>query len=110
MNFRTHNTTDINVDGTHLQGQMHFKYSTLVAIFGEPLKEGFDDYKSDAEWHLVFDDYTRATIYNYKNGQNYLGLDAPSVEDITEWNIGGLHGDAVKRIQEAYWEYKGIYA
>jgi hypothetical protein len=102
MNFKTHNDTYINVDGTHLQGQMHFKYSTIVAMFGEPMKEGYDDYKSDAEWNIFFDDCTRATIYNYKNGQNYLGLDAPSVEDITDWNIGGVNGDAVKRIKEVF--------
>jgi hypothetical protein len=104
MNFKTHNDIDINVDGTHLQGQMTLKYETLVKLFGQPLTGNSLDYKTDAEWHIFFEDYTRATIYNYKNGQSYLGMDAPSVEEIDCWNIGGVNGDAVRRIQEVYLE------
>ena len=102
MNFKTHNDIYINVEGTHGQGQVTYKYSTLVAMFGEPLKEGYDDYKSDAEWHIFFDDCTRATIYNYKNGQNYCGEDGTPTEEIDCWNVGGVNGDAVKRIREVF--------
>lgn len=103
MKFKTHNDIDINVDGTHFQGQVNYKYATLVKLFGNPMTEAID-YKTDAEWHIFFEDCTRATIYNYKNGQSYLGSDAPSVEEIECWNIGGQNGDAVKRIKEVFLE------
>jgi hypothetical protein len=57
-------------------------------LFGKP-HDFFDDFKCDAEWYVEFDDGTVATIYNWKNGRNYLGDDAPPVEAITSWNIGG---------------------
>jgi len=35
-----------------------------------------------------------ATIYNYKDGKNYLGKEGLEVEEITNWHIGG-HNEAV---------------
>jgi hypothetical protein len=78
--------TDAN--GTSLQGYVRADYSELVAAFGEPL-EG-DGCKTQAEWVLVFEvpqddgyaDRVVATIYDWKKYDQ-------TVEDITQWNIGG---------------------
>ena len=61
-------------------------YATIVKTFGEPTK-GFD--KTDAEWHIRFDDGSIATIYNYKDGINYNGERGTPVEHIKEWHVGG---------------------
>lgn len=92
MKFITHNQDDlINTNMTHLQGCITATYAQLVGTFGEPLPEGkFDDYKSDAEWLVQFDDGTVATIYNWKNGINYCGSEEGTpTQDITDWHIGG---------------------
>lgn len=104
MKFITHNQDDlIRSSGTHLQGCItDTSYATLVDTFGEPLKDGFDDYKSDAEWLVQFDDGTVATIYNWKNGKNYCGdEEGTPTTQIREWHIGGYSGDAVDRVKQA---------
>jgi len=80
-----------NVCGTSLDGYVTRTLAEMVEAFGEPHRhvEGGD--KTDAEWVLRFDDGTIATIYNYKDGKNYLGDEGLAVEDIAEWHIGGLH-------------------
>ena len=92
------NTPTINTNGTHLQGHIHCNYDKLTEVFGVPLSEGYDDYKSDAEWHIEFNDGTVATIYNYKNGRNYLGDQGKYPEEITYWNIGGCDQKAVEQV------------
>jgi hypothetical protein len=89
-----------SVDGTCLQGYVHTTYAKLVETFGEP-SPGFDDYKSDAEWLLTSEDGDVVTIYNYKDGKNYLGEDGTPVEDIIHWHIGGHSGTAVDLIRES---------
>ena len=94
-------TTDFNVfecNGTHLQGYITADYFKLVKLFGEP--GCGDDYKTDAEWSVKFDDGTIATIYNWKNGKNYCGSDGQAVESIRNWNVGGFNSNAVARIKE----------
>ena len=102
MNFTTHaNTSNAKaINGTHLQGHIHCDYDKLTEVFGYPLSEGFDDYKSDAEWHIFFNDGTVATIYNYKNGRNYLGDAGKHPEEITYWNIGGHDQKAVEKVMQ----------
>lgn len=85
--------------GTSLQGHITATYDELVELFGKP-HDFFDDFKCDAEWYVEFDDGTVATIYNWKNGRNYNGPDAPAVEAITAWNIGGITHKAADRILE----------
>lgn len=84
---------DADPSGTSLQGYLYSSYKNIVKVYGLPL-EG--DYKTDAEWIIKWEDGLIGTIYNWKNGKNYLGEDGLEVEDITEWNIGG-----VKKIVEA---------
>jgi len=99
MKFTTHNEAVIETSGTHLQGYIQANYADLVSTFGIPMV--WDDYKSDAEWQVCFEDGTRATIYNYKNGKNYCGIDGLDVQDITEWHIGGFDKKAVERVLKA---------
>lgn len=79
------------VNGTSLIGQLNIKYDDLVDLFGEPMA-GYD-YKTDAEWVLELcfhgGESHAVTIYNWKNGKNYMGKDGLAVEDITRWNVGG---------------------
>jgi hypothetical protein len=99
MNYTTHNEDDsINIDGTHLQGEIQANYIDLIDAFGEPTTG--DEYKVDAEWLIVFEDGTRATIYNWKDGRNYNGDEGTPTDEIKDWHIGGFTFDAVERIQE----------
>ncbi len=89
----THNEKNITTSGTCFQGDVEIDYNTLVEIFGEPNKG--DGYKVDAEWDVEFDDGTVATIYNYKDGKNYLGKDGLDVREIVDWHIGGFNRKSV---------------
>ena len=98
MKFVTHNQSNIDVNGTHLQGHINVEYSVLKKIFGKPTSG--DEYKTDAEWDIQFEDGTVATIYNWKNGKNYLGREGTPKTKITHWNVGGNSKEVVERIQE----------
>lgn len=77
--------TDINTDGTSYCGCFKMPYTKLVELIGEPNDE-IDGYKTDVGWAFERDGVV-ATIYNWKNGPNYIGRG--TIEDIDEWNIGG---------------------
>ena len=97
MSFKTHNTADIDINGTSLSGYVSEDYNTLCTLFGEPTES--DGYKVDAEWAIEFSDGKVATIYNWKDGKNYCGANGLNVEDIKEWHIGGHCNEVVSRIQ-----------
>jgi hypothetical protein len=99
MKFFTHNQLPISINGTCGQGFIETTFDELVAKFGKPMEEGFDVIKSDAEWHIQWDDGEIGTIYNWKNGRNYLGSDGLETWEITEWNIGGSSSAVVSRIK-----------
>lgn len=80
------------------QGYVYTEYKTLCKVFGKP-SEG-DGYKVDAEWLIRFENGTVATIYNYKNGKNYLGSNGTPKTKITEWHIGGFTTDAVDLVRK----------
>jgi len=108
--YVTHNDQHIRVDGTHLLARLsNLSYHRIVEMFGEP-SDRFDDYKSDAEWMVQFDDGEVATIYNYKNGRNYCGPDAPAKEEITIWNVGGQNKDVVLRLHQLLMKEPTHYA
>lgn len=73
--------------GGCLNGYLDISYAKLVELLGEP-NAGGDMYKTDAEWAIEFDG-DHFSIYNYKDGKNYLGGDGLDVEDIRDWHIGG---------------------
>lgn len=51
--------------------------------------------KVDAEWNIKFEDGTVATIYNWKNGKNYLGDVGLELMDIRRWHVGGYSKVAI---------------
>lgn len=97
--YKTHNDKHIDCNMSCLQGYLTTSYDRLVEMFGEPTVG--DEYKVDAEWIVEFEDGTIATIYNWKNGRNYLGHEGDPVEVITRWNIGGYERRAVHLVEDA---------
>ncbi|MBC8427839.1 MAG: hypothetical protein H8D94_00045 [Candidatus Pelagibacter sp.] len=98
-NYETHNTIDIETIGTHLQGYINTDYNRLVELFGKP-SEFIDGYKTDVEWAIKFEDGTISTIYNWKNGKNYLGNDGLNVSDMDEFNVGGFDINSLINIKD----------
>ena len=98
-------TKTIEANGTHLQGNVGATYQELVEVFGEPIRHESDgtthmSNKVDAEWRISFEDGTVATIYNYKNGLNYLGAEGKRVSEISMWNVGGYDERAVTLVND----------
>ena len=90
-----------NVGGTFLQGYIKASYEQLVKTFGEPHDPNGDNYKTDVEWAFEFADGTVATLYNWKNGKNYLGeAEGLELNDIYEWHVGGFSEKAVAKLLE----------
>lgn len=89
-----------DISGTCLQETIDgVSFFTLLAMFGKPNK--FDKgSKVDAEWRIITP-YGVGTIYNYKNGQNYLGKEGQDVKTIIEWNIGGMNKETGLLIRTA---------
>ena len=90
-----------NVGGTFLQGYIKASYEQLLKSFGEPHDPNGDNYKTDVEWAFEFADGTIATLYNWKNGKNYLGeAERLELNDIYEWQVGGNSDKAVAKLLE----------
>lgn len=89
------------VGGTGLEGYIDISYAELVAVLGEPI-EVFDTNKSDAEWVVQFGSGQVATIYNYKDGRNYMGKDGKDKEDIRNWHIGGKTQAVLQKMSELF--------
>lgn len=85
-------------DGTFLLDSIDTDYAKIVEKYGNPTT--VDGYKSDAGWVIEWDDGRVGTIYNWKNGKNYLGKDGLEVNKIKDWNIGGKDKIVVKRIRD----------
>lgn len=98
--YRVNSETD-HITGTSLQGYIDISYDELCEKLGES-SEYYDDYKSDAEWIVSWEDGTIATIYNYKDGRNYLGAEGLDLEDIRDWHIGGSSHKAVEKVYELF--------
>jgi len=97
--FITHNNDpSLEADGSFFQGEIEVSYMKLRDKLGKPTTA--DEHKVDAEWIIEFGDGTIGTIYNWKNGHNYLGTEEGScIEDITDWHIGGKEKKVVSMIQ-----------
>ena len=98
-----------NIDGSHLVGRVETTYENLVEKFGSPHYDyttsdqvGLTDDKVSVEWNLRFPNTNDVvSIYNWKDGKNYLGDDEGlEVEDITDWHIGGYNSKVVPMIKE----------
>ena len=100
LNYITHNEGYVDSCNTWLQGYIECSYQDLVNVFGEEQSTNFDNYKSDAEWDIRFQDGLVATIYNYKDGKNYCGSEGLEKVDLTEWHIGGQNSEVLDRIKQ----------
>lgn len=85
-----------DINGTHLQGYIETRYSTLVQVFGEPTFEWNGDDKTTVEWNLQFEDGTVATIYDYHTYQTPFGT--------YDWHIGGKTPLAKQHVLDAVHE------
>ena len=101
-------TSSRHTDGTSLQGTLDVSFDSLRTTFGRPEK-GSVDGKTDAEWYLEIVDTEGqkyvATIYNWKNGKNYLGDKGLRAEHITNWNIGVKDRRVVDLIKQYIIDY-----
>lgn len=79
----------LEIGGTYGLGEIETSYKNLVRIFGNPKIIKDKGNKTDVEWGIVFADGNIATIYNWKNGKNYLDKDGISINDIDLWHVGG---------------------
>jgi len=85
--------------GTCGQGEINCPYSNLLSVFGEP-EEG-DGYKTQADWTIATPAGI-ATIYDWKQGDNYHGEgNGTPVEQINEWSIGGHNKTVIEWIKKA---------
>ena len=85
------NNNNLSANGSGLVDYLNAGFEELVKIFGEPC-DG-DGYKTDAEWTLQTP-FGVATIYNYKDGKNYIGEDGLRVDQIDTWHVGGTSKEA----------------
>jgi hypothetical protein len=91
--------------GSHLQGHITALYSTLVAMFGEPMQG--DGYKTQAEWVVEFydeeaDEYVITTIYDWKQYDR-------KPQQVIDWNVGGFKSSAVTLLNKAIEDYHAEY-
>lgn len=75
------------INGTSLRGYLTVSYAELVNLLGRPNMAG-DRYKIDAQWAITVSGRA-LSIYNYKDGKNYLGSKGLPTKSITDWHIGG---------------------
>jgi hypothetical protein len=108
MSFKTIDHCDIerltNKSYTSLSGYIDVSYDNLCRVFGKPTVIHDPHGKTDVEWTLLIDDEVVATIYNYKDGFNYLGSSGWQKEDITDWHIGGQGKGEVALVLREYEE------
>lgn len=92
---------DMNkANGTGLVGYIRGRYQDLVELFGEP-GPPLDDWKVDATWVFEDEQGRPVTIYNWKDGKNYMGEHGHPVEEITVWHVGGNGQYALEAVLEA---------
>lgn len=83
--------TDIR--GTSGQGDLYANYDELVKAFGEPTFLGDSSEKTQAEWHLTFEDGLVAAIYDYKEYDT-------EKEDVVNWRVGGRDSEVCARVNK----------
>ena len=86
ITFTSHHKPQRGITGTSLQGYAKATRSYLEMLFGPPLNEPVDDYKTSYEWHISIKESQDVTgfvsIYDYKSDSS----DDP--EEVINWHIG----------------------
>ena len=92
----------MNANGTSLQGFIEADYATLVQLFGDP--DPGDGYKTQVDWAFELYDENFGnvivTIYDWKQGEGYVGPGGKRPEEITVWNVGGRDKAALWCLEE----------
>lgn len=85
---------------TSCVGNIDVSFNELKEKFGNP-SEG-DGYKVDAQWLLdISGEFI--TIYNYKDGTNFNGIEGGTpTEDIRNWHIGGESKSVVEKVRNLF--------
>ena len=86
-------------DDIGLEGFITTTRRALAAKFGEPDETGTIDNKITTEWTILFDGKTVATIYDYKRYED--DLEAPELDEVYRWHIGGQSKAAVYAVSGA---------
>lgn len=79
--------------GSWLQGRVVTTYERMVQVFGSPHYSNLADDRTRAHWAVIFEDGTRATIYDWKTGTDPWNN--------VHWNVGGFSQRAVECVQAA---------
>lgn len=91
ITFTSHHKSQKGITGTSLQGYAKASRSYLEMLFGPPLSEPVDDYKTSYEWHISVKNYSAVigfvSIYDYKSDSS----DDP--EEEIHWHIGAKNLD-----------------
>lgn len=84
-----------------LDGYVNTTYRDLVRAFGVPHRFEEPGEKVDVQWTLADEGGNVVTVYNYKDGPNYMGSHGMAVEEITDWHIAGSGSDSVSAVINA---------
>jgi hypothetical protein len=87
-----------DICGTSLQAGIEMYYPQMVGILGEPNTDG-DGYKVDAEWQGTIDGQP-FTVYNYKDGKNYLGAEGIPLKRLKDWHIGAKNKETGIKVKQ----------
>ena len=82
--------------GTSYQTEITTSYKRLVKLLGKPNSRG-DRYKMDAEWVISINNKV-LTIYNWKDGKNFLGSKGLPLSKISCWHIGAHNKDIAPEV------------
>ena len=90
--------------GTALQGRITISYREVIQKLGAPTFGA--RYGIDAEW-VVQTPFGMCSLYNYKNGPNYLG-NRVDLADIDEWSLN-CHPGAEDAARELARQLGGVF-
>ena len=102
LDFKIKKENIIELFGSCYQASLRGKFEDIIQIFGWPCYIGddaSDDRKVFVEWVLEFPSEQICTIYNYKNGYNYMGENGISVFDMEYWSVGGHNYEVINELK-----------
>ena len=69
---------------------IYASYANLVEVLGDPKNVNRYTEKIDVQWDVKdVDTGQTLSVWNYKNGPNYLGENGTPPEEIAKWSAGG---------------------
>ncbi len=90
-----------------VSGFLFTTYDTICRCIGKPNSKG-DSYKVDAEW-IIDTPIGQVSIFNYKNGKNYLGNDGMEVNMIQQWSVAYNYEKAISYVIDILELHKAKY-